>query len=210
MSLIEIICDDEPVDDPSEEKAKLNSLTLNNLSNGGKEEAPSVDKVSQSDMITSAEKSERRSNISSTVITEWSDKETKYLLKKYNKYILHTGHNKKFRTKKELWNHIAYEIQRDLKADKSGFQCENRYKTILRKWRKKEKSNKGKQYINSVGPQLNTNGPNISKKVTVVEENKKKELPDVMWEIFKQKEESRERRHKEKMQLIKSLLQNYI
>lgn len=175
-------------------------------------------------MINIAKNTERTSNIG--INSDWSKKETNYLLKKYNKYIVYTGPRKRFRTKRELWKRISQDMNVELNANRSASQCENRYKTVLRRWRRQMKKtggesvlvNKRNEEVESVlvknkneEESIFENKPSttVIPSETVPPEKNTEKLGDVLWEIFKRKEEGRERRHKEKMELIKSLLQNF-
>ncbi|EEZ98846.1 hypothetical protein TcasGA2_TC004456 [Tribolium castaneum] len=220
MSFLQIVYDDEASDILSEEKLQdTSSLLLEGVND-------ITDDNTGQNVLDNVVQIEETPNI----MVEWTRKETNFLLKKYNKYIVCTGPNKKFRTKRQLWQRVSQDIKNELKKNRSSAQCENRYKTILRKWRKqagnesfedvelvltnnKRKGRKQaeKESTEDVEPVLTNNKPSSSGN----EPNKETELlsqkdalADVLWKIFKQKEEGRERRHREKMELIKSLLQN--
>lgn len=76
------------------------------------------------------------------LILVWSEKDTKRLLELYNDYLPQTGPLKRFKQKKEMWSYVANEF-----PGKSGKQCEERYKTVLRrkKWSKKEEKSPQQQ-----------------------------------------------------------------
>jgi hypothetical protein len=229
MSFLQIIYEDES----SDEKSNLTSMLLDEsavIGTGEMDAGLNIHSISESNSLG---ETDNNKNISTPKYEdalatnnnimgiEWSNRETNYLLKKYNKYILATGPRKKFRTKRELFQRIAHDMKNDLKINRSGCQCENRYKTVLRKWRKQSEKefHPKKQAVNPINiPSTSTNKffshkPEESEDITNLEEpnseHRKKDLVDVLWEIFKRKEESRERRHREKMKLIKDLIDLY-
>ncbi|XP_011182408.1 uncharacterized protein LOC105212241 [Zeugodacus cucurbitae] len=65
-------------------------------------------------------------------IQMWTDSETRLLLDKYATYFPEIGPMKAIRNKKEMWAQIATDI-----GGKSAKQCEERYKTVLK--RKKDR-----------------------------------------------------------------------
>lgn len=67
---------------------------------------------------------------------EWNTHESKVLLEHYVKYVPQVGPDKKFRSKKEMFKRIADQIYEATGQRRTGEQCENRYKTIMRRKRR--------------------------------------------------------------------------
>ncbi|KAI8126850.1 hypothetical protein CVS40_3414 [Lucilia cuprina] len=65
---------------------------------------------------------------SKRILQLWSDGDTRLLLDLYANYLPEIGPLKKFKSKKDMWSKISTEI-----PDKSAKQCEERYKTVLRR-----------------------------------------------------------------------------
>ncbi|KAF5306256.1 hypothetical protein FQA39_LY08954 [Lamprigera yunnana] len=64
--------------------------------------------------------------------TAWGEQGTKYLLDKYETYLPHLGPLKRLK-KKYLWVAISDDLKRILNINKTSLQCENRYKTIMKR-----------------------------------------------------------------------------
>lgn len=67
---------------------------------------------------------------------EWNTHESKVLLEHYVRYVPQVGPDKKFRSKKEMFKRIADQIFEATGQRRTGEQCENRYKTIMRRKRR--------------------------------------------------------------------------
>ncbi|XP_075546944.1 uncharacterized protein LOC142580063 isoform X1 [Dermacentor variabilis] len=67
---------------------------------------------------------------------EWNSHESKVLLENYVRYVPQVGPDKKFRSKKEMFKRIADHIFEATGQRRTGEQCENRYKTIMRRKRR--------------------------------------------------------------------------
>lgn len=75
---------------------------------------------------------------------EWNSHESKILLENYVRYVPQVGPDKKFRSKKDMFKRIADHIFEATGQRRTGEQCENRYKTIMRRKRRHgEGSSKG-------------------------------------------------------------------
>lgn len=159
---------------------------------------------------------------------EWDDFASKLLLDKYNDYIANVGPFKKFKNKKSMWEKISSDILETLNIEKTDKQCENRFKTILKRKLKtvKENSesggtrtkiefedelNKIKAKDDSIEPEVLMGVGNVifnKKNKAEADDNpknlkkRKEDIVQVLKEIFKEKESSKERRHKEKMELF--------
>ncbi|XP_026825966.1 uncharacterized protein LOC113562068 isoform X1 [Ooceraea biroi] len=72
---------------------------------------------------------------------EWSDETTRFILDKYADYLELVGPMKKFKNKKVMWMQIAKDMETVLGIQKTYIQCENRYKTVLRRKRICDKNN---------------------------------------------------------------------
>ncbi|KAH7955067.1 hypothetical protein HPB49_024350 [Dermacentor silvarum] len=80
----------------------------------------------------------------STAGIEWNSHESKILLENYVRYVPQVGPDKKFRSKKDMFKRIADHIFEATGQRRTGEQCENRYKTIMRRKRRHgEGSSKG-------------------------------------------------------------------
>lgn len=75
-------------------------------------------------------------------MAEWSEGETKLLLDKYGQYMVMIGPMKQFKTKKTMWEKIAMDLKNILGVFKTSLQCENRYKTIMKRKKKAIDNNK--------------------------------------------------------------------
>ncbi|XP_063235035.1 uncharacterized protein LOC134537953 isoform X2 [Bacillus rossius redtenbacheri] len=64
---------------------------------------------------------------------EWKEPETKLLLDKYAAHLDKVGPMKRFRTKKVMWEQIASDIENILSIKRTGIQCQNRFKTIMKR-----------------------------------------------------------------------------
>lgn len=72
---------------------------------------------------------------------KWERDETNYLLELYRKYIKQVGIEKRFRTKKMMWTHIASLIKQKYKISPNATQVESRFKCIARRQRRKSEIN---------------------------------------------------------------------
>ncbi|KAL1506446.1 hypothetical protein ABEB36_005812 [Hypothenemus hampei] len=177
------------------------------------------------------------SSTSETAPEIWNNNETKFLLDKYETYLNLIGPLKKFKTKKMMWKKISEDIESILNITKTALQCENRYKTIIKRKKKAIDNNKstGRSRVevpyeselsriiakdDSILPEILV-GQNEMKKhklyesssendenLTNIKRKKKKSINDLLLEMQEKKEESRERRHKEKLKAIKDLGNN--
>ncbi|XP_037514422.2 uncharacterized protein LOC119390800 [Rhipicephalus sanguineus] len=64
---------------------------------------------------------------------EWTDGQTKLLLEYYYKYFPQIGPFKKFKNRKQAFKQISQDIEAVLGITKTPEQCENRYKTVIRR-----------------------------------------------------------------------------
>lgn len=55
---------------------------------------------------------------------------------KVEAYLPVVGPAKRFKKKKQMWEAIATDLKNYLKLDKSSLQCENRYKTVMKRKKK--------------------------------------------------------------------------
>lgn len=140
----------------------------------------------------------------------------------------YVGPMKQFKNKKSMWIQLASDIQEELNADFSYIQVENRYKTICK--RKKtiidnnrstgasrmddEYEEEWKEITNnddSILPEVLRSAKTvvINKKDCLEPKQKKKRTDNnetMLLNFLKEKEIAKERRHNEKMNLLKSLL----
>lgn len=162
---------------------------------------------------------------------DWSDESTRLLLDKYADYLELVGPMKQFKNKKLMWMEIAKDLETVLGIQKTHIQCENRYKTILRRKRISDKNNStsGSKRAkvsfeneikriaakdDSVEPEIlqsasniivNTKGINLSKEAKM--KKKKSSILETLVEIHKEKEIKKQERHEEKMKLLRSFLE---
>ncbi|EFN80753.1 hypothetical protein EAI_12993, partial [Harpegnathos saltator] len=66
-------------------------------------------------------------------VTAWCDASTRLLLDKYEQYLPLIGPMKQFKCKKSMWIQISQDILTELNIERNAVQCENRYKTILKR-----------------------------------------------------------------------------
>ncbi|XP_046805180.1 uncharacterized protein LOC124419486 [Lucilia cuprina] len=158
-------------------------------------------------------------------IQMWTDGETRQLLDFYANYMVDIGPMKKFKTKKEMWADIASRI-----PDKTPKQCEERYKTILKRKKVAVENNKSsgskrksidfEEELNKISSMDDSIEPEVqisSQKFLKVEKKdikkteetkiKKKTIQETLIEIAEKKEEAKERRHQEKMALLQKVLE---
>eukprot|EP00102_Acyrthosiphon_pisum_P019022 XP_016656232.1 PREDICTED: uncharacterized protein LOC100570229 [Acyrthosiphon pisum] len=158
----------------------------------------------------------------------FTDGMTKFMLEKYGQLMNFIGPMKKFKRKLDMWKQIAKDMEEELGVKCTHTQIENRYKTVSK--RKKvivnnnkntgaarmddEYENEWKQITNkddSIIPEVmrSTKVVVINKK-DITESKPKKMKTDssqlMLLKFLKEKEESKERRHQEKMELIRSIL----
>lgn len=67
--------------------------------------------------------------------SSWCNDSTRLLLDKYEQYLPLVGPMKQFKCKKYIWQQIANDLT-EMNISRTAVQCENRFKTILK--RKKE------------------------------------------------------------------------
>ncbi|XP_059216877.1 uncharacterized protein LOC131996303 [Stomoxys calcitrans] len=156
----------------------------------------------------------------------WSDGDTRMLLDLYAKYLPQIGPLRKFRNKKEMWSKVAEKV-----GNKSAKQCEERYKTVLRRKKLAVENNNTsgskRQKIDfeeelfqicnlddSIEPEIQISSQKIIKReqrdilASTSTSKKKQSVQDTLLEIAKLNEEAKERRHREKMEAIKDMKQN--
>lgn len=83
-------------------------------------------------MNTSTESTSTSTNERSELST-WCEESTRLLLDKYEQYLPVVGPMKQFKCKKSIWIQISNDIATELNIVRSSVQCENRYKTILKR-----------------------------------------------------------------------------
>lgn len=161
---------------------------------------------------------------------EWSDTITRFLLDKYSIYLELVGPMKKFKNKKAMWLQIAEDLEEKLGIRKTYVQCENRYKTILKRKCTCEKNNSasGSKRVkvnfedeirkiatidDSVDPEIlqsaNKVKINIKNNESIIKKERKRHLNvrDTLLWIHKEKEAKKQARHEEKMTLLKRFLE---
>ncbi|KAB0802585.1 hypothetical protein PPYR_04771 [Photinus pyralis] len=165
---------------------------------------------------------------------EWGGPETKLLLDKYEQYVFMVG--SRFKTKKKMWAKISEDLKQILNVSKTDAQCENRYKTILRRKRRVDHN-----YHRAVDLRDDVKFEQELCKIVLSEEDSESEpvrcvcaskkirndpqrgrnrrkrrwvVPDAgtskmraLMAFQKRMEVNRERRHREKMQMMEQLLQ---
>lgn len=158
----------------------------------------------------------------------WCDDSTKLLLDKYEQYLALVGPMKQFKCKKAMWMQIAEDIKTEINIVRSATQCENRYKTILKRKNQSTKNNlqsgakrikvdfeeeinKIKAIDDSLEPEILQGPGKVIEKENIpkrCQEIKKKtmSMSDTLLQIQKDKEEKREKRHQEKLELLKNFM----
>lgn len=153
----------------------------------------------------------------------WSDGDSRLLLDLYGSYLPEIGPLKKFKNKKDMWSKISSEI-----PNMSPKQCEERYKTILKRKKSsidnnsktgakrmkvdyEDELNKICSLDDSIEPEIQISS---QKKITKEKPDiktvghkvkKKLSVHETLLDIAEKKEEAKERRHKEKMEEVKSM-----
>lgn len=164
---------------------------------------------------------------------EWGDSETKLLLDLYHEYLPQVGPLKKFRNKKTMWQKISDEIKLHMNLVRTSGQCETRYKTIIKRKVNAIGNNRTSGEVrvevpfateiekiqsidDSIQPEflISANKEELLKNISsnpTVKINKRKsstnekEMVKFLKELHDEKEQNKERRHQEKLQLIKEL-----
>lgn len=165
---------------------------------------------------------------------EWGDSDTKLLLDLYHKGLPLIGPFKKFKNKKCLWIHIGKEIEEQLGLLRTAVQCESRFKTIMKRKTATTTKNhtsgetrvdvpyedeigKIKAQDDSLEPDVLMSGdeikinqkekfrPEETKMANCSRKRKYDDLVSVLENMHQKKEEAKERRHREKMELMKEL-----
>nr|CAI5848132.1 unnamed protein product [Callosobruchus analis]CAI5848133.1 unnamed protein product [Callosobruchus analis] len=135
---------------------------------------------------------------------------------------------KRFKTKKLMWNSIAESINKICRTNRTGVQVENRYKTLMKRKKSAAENNhlsgavhapipfeeelsKIAAVDDSIQPEVIRSSTNLrllkrsdeaTASISTQDINRNKSVQEVLIELHQQKEESRERRHQEKMMLI--------
>lgn len=165
----------------------------------------------------------------------WCDESTRLLLDKYEQYLPIIGPMKRFKCKKSMWIQISNDISTELNIVRSDVQCENRYKTILKRKAQsvrnnqqsgakrtkvefEEELNKIKTIDDSLEPEV-LQGPgkiiekdkeNVAMDYAVQkltkDKKKKMSINETLLHIQKDKEERRERRHIEKLEVLRDFM----
>ena len=162
---------------------------------------------------------------------EWTEASTVFILNKYAEYLPRVGPMKKYKTKKVMWQTIAEELETVLSVTKTSVQCENRYKTIIKRKRACEKNNSSSgakrmkinfeqeiQTIRAIDDSLEPEVLQSSNKTVMNSKdgpetfkgNKKKQgmsLVETLLTIHMEKEAKREQRHEEKLRVLRSILE---
>nr|XP_037270967.1 uncharacterized protein LOC119163129 [Rhipicephalus microplus] len=73
---------------------------------------------------------------------EWTEGQTRLLLEYYLKYFPQIGPFKKFKNRKQAFKQISMDIEAVLGIAKTPEQCENRYKTVIRRRKASSDHNK--------------------------------------------------------------------
>lgn len=131
----------------------------------------------------------------------------------------------KFKNKKNMWTALAEEINREFKTYKTAVQCENRYKTVLK--RKtisinnngtsgnvrepiefEEELNAIKAIDDSLQPEIlrGVGRTKVAEKNQIMRKAKPKmSVIDKLEEFHRKREEAKQKRHEEKLDLIKQI-----
>lgn len=165
---------------------------------------------------------------------EWGDSDSKLLLDLYHEFLPQVGPMKKFRNKKAMWQTISDNIKSKLHILRTAGQCETRYKTIIKRKTHAISNNKTsgevkedvpfqeelekiKSLDDSVQPEILVSSQNMkvlkpasSSNITakgIKRKNVSSEtgMMQFLKELHAEKERNKERRHQEKLQLIKEL-----
>lgn len=191
-----------------------------------------IPNISMLENVPGNDTSEISASGSSSDENEWSEASTRFLLDKYAEYLELVGPMKKFKTKKIMWMQIAEDIEKTLGLRKTYIQCENRYKTIRKRKRICEKNNStsGAKRVkidfenemraiaavdDSIEPEILQSAnkvieksSNVTQKVSNIKYKKAKPtLLQTLVKLHEEKEEQKQKRHEEKMQLLKSILE---
>lgn len=187
----------------------------------------STESTSTSTSISTKERSE---------LSTWCEESTRFLLDKYEQYLPVVGPMKQFKCKKSMWMQISNDIATELNIVRSSVQCENRYKTILKRKMQsvsgnqqsgakrtkvefEDELNKIKAIDDSVEPEILQGPGKLIEKhkekimnkentinCTVEKTRKKKSISETLLQIQNDKEEKREKRHKEKLEILRNFM----
>lgn len=202
-----------------------------NLYENETEESPSFQENTEDTTMSTASTALDTSTKSN--VDEWSDESTRFLLDKYADYLELVGPMKQFKNKKLMWIEIAKDLETVLDIRKTYIQCENKYKTILRRKRISDNNNStsGSKRVkvsfeneikriaakdDSVEPEVlqsannivvNVKNNNVSQTLNTIKKKAKCSILETLVDIHKEKETKKQERHEEKMRLLKSFLE---
>nr|CAI5857068.1 unnamed protein product [Callosobruchus analis] len=165
----------------------------------------------------------------------WSNDETRLILDKYEQYLSLVGPMKKFKNKKLMWMQISKDLKNHFGVERTPQQTENRYKTILKRKKTAMDENHRTGSVrhevmyekelrkiaaidDNIEPQtlrgvrfVQHKQPYSYKKPETVEKKKENKLTcvlrETLLEINRIKEEGREKRHREKMDILKKMME---
>lgn len=156
----------------------------------------------------------------------WTEGETRLLLDKYRSYLPEIGPMKAIRNKKEMWVRISTEIK-----GRTAKQCEDRYKTLIKRKKvavennhtsgaKRQRIEFAQELENiatiddSIEPEVQMSSQAVvTKSVDVpttsknVAKRKVVSVQETIINVSREKEEARERRHRERMEALNNIQQ---
>lgn len=164
----------------------------------------------------------------------WSDKETKFLLQYFIENQNQFGPFQKFKNKRLMWENISRKLL-NVKIERSPTQCEARYKNLKKKRDEIKTHNRTsgnnkrpfdyetefmiiQSADDSVEPEVlcgigqiatkSTDNKRKSQDFASTSDNckKPKHVSILLEELYERKEEQKERRHKEKLEVLRELL----
>lgn len=157
----------------------------------------------------------------------WTEGITKFMLEQYGKFMNYVGPMKKFKRKVDMWKHLTNEIEKEFSVKFTYLQVENRYKTVCKRKKVIIDNNRStgssrmddayENEWNNITKQDDSILPEVlrSAKTVVINKKNNPELfpkkpktdsaQQMLLNYLKEKEIAKERRHKEKMDLLKSL-----
>lgn len=146
---------------------------------------------------------------------EWTQPETTLLLERFKQYLPRV--REKFRSKKQMWIQISKDLLEQLNKRKTWVQCENRYKTLLKRRPRKKQEKIIKpvdaeifMVMNDYVAQRENNEQDLNavEESTDCNEDRKKTCGCTikkLQEIIEKKERNKEKRHREKMDLLRRI-----
>ncbi|XP_025412023.1 uncharacterized protein LOC112684625 isoform X2 [Sipha flava] len=169
-----------------------------------------------------AKASVQKPGIKATPI-DWKEEEGRLMLRRYKDYALNVGKDKKFKSKREMWNCITEEVNETFNVKRSTAQCMSKFFHRYQSMKKPKKQIEGvvnfQEELNSLDAIHDLVIDELmNSKTESIEDKEKQEslsvlyqiLPKTMVELAKINAHAQERRHREYMDSIKEFENKFL